>query len=157
AFFDTRLSAHGVVYCWISLPPFAELLGLSGRGDIAARSLGRRLARPRPALALPPLGNVRLRPGAGKIAECGAMVPTLDLCRRRKTRSGREITLFCIPGPQERKRHGTGIRDIKALDRARQVEPRQKIAFFAGQAPQTFAFAAKHKGNRPMQRCLCKA
>src|SRR5262245_31839354 len=86
AFWHTRLSAHAVCDCRSSLPPSAKLLGLYGRGDRAPWALGRRLARPRPAFALPPLGHVRLRSGAGKIAGSGALAPTLDLCRTQPRR-----------------------------------------------------------------------
>lgn len=89
----SRLSAHVVGDCRVPLPSFAELLGLYGRGDRTPWALGRRLARPRPALALPPLGDVRFRSGAGKTANFGALAPALDLCRTRSRRAKRGLAV----------------------------------------------------------------
>jgi hypothetical protein len=91
------------------MPPFAKLLGLYGRSDRPARALGGRLARPRQAYALPPLGHVRLRSGAGKLAGQGALVAPLDLCGSRQIRPRREINLSFFPGLQQRQRHRAGI------------------------------------------------
>ena len=64
AWAHTRLSRHPLGFRWALVPACAELLGLCGRGDRAARALGRRLDEPCARLSMPAGGHERLRPAA---------------------------------------------------------------------------------------------
>jgi hypothetical protein len=85
-----RLSAHPVRDRRDPLPAFANLLGLSGRGDRAARALGRGRDGHCPALPLPSLGHCRVRSGAQNLAKPCAVVASVELrpTRPRWTRRG---------------------------------------------------------------------
>jgi hypothetical protein len=85
-FCDPRLSAHAVGDRWIALPAPADLLGLYGRSDRAARALGGGRDGNCPGSALPPLGHRRVRSGAKNLAKPRALVAPLDLCRARRGR-----------------------------------------------------------------------
>jgi hypothetical protein len=152
----TRLSAHAVRGRWNPLPAFAKLLGLYGRGDRAARALGGGRDGHCPTSPLPPLGHRRVRSGAEDLAERCAMVAPLDLCRARPRGTGRGIGLSRRSHVQEGQRHGAGIRDIEALDRAGHIEANEEIAVFPAEAPQPFAFAAEHESDRPPQGHRCQ-
>ena len=150
-FCDPRLSAHPVLDRRDPLPAFADLLGLYGRGDRAAWALGGGRDGHCPALPLPPVGHLRIRSGAKNLAERCAVVASVDLCPARPRGKGRGIGLSHRTRVQEGQRHGAGIRDIEALDRARHVEAHQEIAVFPAEAPQPLAFAAEHERDRPPQ------
>ena len=60
----------------------------------------------------------------------------------------KDLKLFRKAPPHKSQRHGAGIRDIEAPDRARHVEAHEKIAVFPAEAPQPLAFAAEHERNR---------
>jgi hypothetical protein len=156
AFCRTRLSAHPVRDCREPLPALANLLGLHGRGDRAARALGGERDGRCPVLPLPPLGHRRVRSGAQNLAERCAVVAPVDLCRALPQGRGRGIGLSYQSRVQEGERHGAGIRDIEALDRARHIEAHEEIAVFPAEAPQPLAFAAEHEGDRPPQGRLCQ-
>jgi hypothetical protein len=155
-FCDPRLSAHAVRDRRDPLPAFANLLGLYGRGDRAAWDLGGGRDGHCSVLPLPPLGYRRVRSGAKNLAERCAVVATLDLCRARRHGTGRGIGLSHRLPVQEGQRHGTGIRDIEALDRPRHVEAHQEIAVFPAESPQPLAFAAEHERDRAPQGRLCQ-
>jgi len=147
-----RVSAHPVRDCRDSLPAFANLLGLSGRGDRAARAVGGGRDGNCPALPLPSVGHCRVRSGAENLAERCAVVAPVDLCRGGpRWTTGRGIGLSRRTRVQEGQRHGARIRDVEALDRAGHVEAHEKIAIFPAEAPQPLAFAAEHERDRPPQ------
>jgi hypothetical protein len=150
-FCDTRLSAHPVGDRGDPLPALANLFGVHGRGDRAAWTLGRWRDGHCSVLPLPPLGYRRVRSGAKNLAERCAVVAPLDLCRARPRGTGRGIGLSRQTRVQEGQRHGAGIRDIEALDRAWHIEAHQEIAVFPAEAPQPLAFAAEHERDRPPQ------
>jgi hypothetical protein len=156
AYCHTRLSAHPVCDCRQPLPVLANLLGLHGRGDCAARALGGGRDGRCPVLPLPPLGHRRVRSGARNLAERCAVVAPLDLCRARRRGKGPGIGLSHRSRVQEGQRHGASIRDIEASDCARHVEAHQEIAVFPAEAPQPFPFAAKHERDRPPQGDRCQ-
>jgi len=131
----TRLSAYAVRDCRDPLPAFANLLGLYGRGDRAARALGRGRDGHCPVLPLPPLGHRRVRSGAEDVAKPCAVVAPLDLCRAYPRWTRRGIGLSRQARMQEGQRHGARIRDIEALDRAGHIEARQEIAIFPAEVP----------------------
>ena len=153
-FCDTRLSAHPVGDRGDPLPAFANLLGLYGRGDRAAWALGRGRDGHCPALPLPPLGHRRIRSGAKNLAQRCAVVASVELRPTRPRWTRRGIGLPRQTRVQEGQRHGAGIRDIEALDRAGHVEAHEEIAVFPAEAPQPFAFAAKHERDWSPQGCL---
>ena len=152
---DTGLSAHAVCDRRIALPAPANLLGLHGRGDRPAWALGGGRNGHCPVLPLPPLGHRRVRSRAEGIAERCAVVAPLDLCGAGSREIGR-IGLSQQTRVQEGQRHGTGIRDIEALDRPRHVEAHQEIAVFPAESPQPVAFAAEHERDRAPQGRLCQ-
>jgi hypothetical protein len=147
----TRLSAHPVRDRRDPLPAFANLLGLYGRGDRAPWALGRGRDGHCPASPLPALGHLRIRSGAKNLAEPCAVVAPVDLCRARPRWARRGIGLSRQIRVQEGQRHGAGIRDIEALDRAGHIKPHQVIAVFPAEAPQPLAFAAEHERDWPPQ------
>ncbi len=152
----TRLSAHAVLDRREPLPAFANLLGLYGRGDRAARALGGRRDGHCPASPLPPLGRIWIRSGAQNLAKPRALVASLDFCRARPRWTGREVDLSRRCRVQKGQRHGAGIRDVEALDRARHVEAHEEIAIFPAEAPQPLAFAAENDRNRAPQGHGCQ-
>jgi hypothetical protein len=156
AYCHTRLSAHAIRDRRNPLPAFANLLGLYGRGDHAAWALGGGRDGHCPASPLPPLGHRRVRSGAKNLAKPCAVVAPVELCRARHRWTRRGIGLSRQTGVQEGQRHGAGIRDIEALDRARHIEAHQDIAVFPAEAPQPLAFAAEHERDRPPQGQLCQ-
>jgi hypothetical protein len=155
-FCDTRLSAHPVGDRGDPLPALANLFGVYGRGDRAARALGRGRDGHYPVLPLPPLGHRRVRSGAKNLAGRCAVVASVELCPTRPRWMRRGIGLSRQTRVQEGQRHGAGIRDIEALDRAGHVEPHQEIAVFPAEAPQPLAFAAQHERDRPPQGDRCQ-
>jgi hypothetical protein len=155
-FCDTRLSAHAVLDRRGALPAPANLFGVYGRCDRAAWALGRGRDGHCPVLPLPPLGHRRVRSGTEDVAKPCAVVAPLDLCGARRQGRGLEIALSRRSGVQEGQRHGTGIRDIEALDRAGHIEAHQEIAVFPAEAPQPFAFATEQERNRAPQGQLCQ-
>jgi hypothetical protein len=150
-FCDTRLSAHAVLDRRGALPAPANLFGVYGRCDRAAWALGRGRDGHCPVLPLPPVGHCRVRSGAKNLAERCAVVASVELRPTRPRWTQRGIGLSRQTRVQEGQRHGAGIRDIEALDRARHIEAHQEIAVFPTEAPQPLAFAAEHEGDRPPQ------
>jgi|GEM_PF-7092878 len=153
-FCDTRLSAHAVLDRRGALPAPANLFGVYGRGDRAAWTLGRGRDGHCSVLPLPSLGHLWVRSGARDLAEPRAVVAPVVLCRARPRWARRGIGLSRQTRLQEGKRHGAGIRNIEALDRAWHVEAHQEIAVFPAEAPQPLAFAAEHERDRPPQAHL---
>ncbi len=152
----TGVSAHAVIDRRGPLPAFADLLGLYRRGDRAARALGGRRDGHCPPSPLPPLGHRGVRSGARDLAKPCAVVAPLDLCSARPRGTRRGIGLSRRSSVQKCQRHGAGIRDIEALDRAWHVEAHEEIAVFPAEAPQPLAFAAEHERDRPPQGNRCQ-
>src|ERR1700729_3452006 len=61
---DPLLPAHIIEPGWPSVPVFADLFGLYGRGDRAPRPLGGLLDGRGARVPMPPLGRLRLRSSA---------------------------------------------------------------------------------------------
>jgi hypothetical protein len=154
-FCDPRLSADPVLDRRDPLPAPADLLGLYGRGDRAARALGGGRDGHCAALPLPPLGHRGVRSGAKNLAERCAVVASVDLRPTRPRGKGRGIGLSRRCRVQEGQRHGARVRDVEALDRAGHIEAHLEIAVFPAEAPQPLAFAAEHEGDGSPHGQLC--
>ncbi len=74
-----RLPADAIEPHRPTVPLSADVFALHGRGDRAARPLGGRLDRSRPALPLPSLGRLRLRPDAGAPRSARELLDALAL------------------------------------------------------------------------------
>src|SRR5579872_1202950 len=63
----------------------------------------------------------------------------------------RTLRCFAELGARDGQRDRASIRDVEALDRARHVEPRQRVAIFAGEPAQALVLGAEDEGQRPRQ------